>query len=222
MADPKVPPYTNPANIQSDSSERAKKRAVLYARVSTGDQHPETQLYDLRALAKQRGFEITGEYADVISGAKAKRPSLDRLLNDARQGQFDIVIVAAFDRVARSVRHFLEVLDELNHLGIEFISLRENIDTGGPLGRAIVVIVGAIAELERSLIVERVRAGMRRAKLEGRRIGRTPLNVDRAAIVRDRISGMSLTQVAKRHRVSRATVVRLVRETKQQEMVPAA
>jgi DNA invertase Pin-like site-specific DNA recombinase len=137
-------------------------------------------------------------------------------------GQFHVVLVAAFDRVARSVRHFLEVLDELNHLSIAFISFRENIDTGGPLGRAIVVIVGAIAELERSLIVERVRAGMRRARLEGRRIGRTPLDVDRAAIVRDRVSGMSLTQVAKRHRVSRATVVRLVKEAKRCQAVLAA
>jgi DNA invertase Pin-like site-specific DNA recombinase len=93
--------------------------------------------------------------------------------------------------------------------------LRENIDTGGPLGRAMVVIVGAIAELERSLIVERVKAGMRRARLEGRMIGRAPLDVDRATIVSDRISGMSLTQVAKRHRVSRATVVRLVKQAKQ-------
>ena len=102
------------------------------------------------------------------------------MLADARRHRFDIVLVAAFDRVARSVRHFLEVLDELAHLGIEFVNLRENIDTGGPLGRAIVVIVGAIAELEKSLIVERVRAGMRRAKLEGRRIGRKPLDIDRA------------------------------------------
>jgi DNA invertase Pin-like site-specific DNA recombinase len=111
------------------------------------------------------------------------------------------------------VRHFLEVLDELGHLGIEFVSLRENIDTGGPLGRAMVVIVGAIAELEKSLIVERVKAGMRRAKLEGRRIGRAPLNVDRVAIVRDRLAGLSLTGVAKKHRVSRATVCRLVNES---------
>jgi DNA invertase Pin-like site-specific DNA recombinase len=147
---------------------------------------------------------------------------LDRLLSDARSGQFDVVLVAAFDRVARSVRHFLEVLDELNHLGIEFVSMRENIDTGGALGRAIIVIVGAIAELEKGLIVERVRAGMRRARLEGRQIGRKPLDVDRTAIVHDRNSGMSLTQVAKRYRVSRATVVRLVREAKQQEMVAAA
>ena len=110
-------------------------------------------------------------------------------------------------------RHFLEVLDELNHLQIEFVSLRENIDTGGPLGRAMVVIVGAIAELERRLIVERAKAGMRRARLEGRRIGRAPLNVDRAAIVRDRLAGLSLTRVANEHPVSRATVCRLVNES---------
>jgi DNA invertase Pin-like site-specific DNA recombinase len=93
-------------------------------------------------------------------------------------------------------RHFLEVLDEPNHLNIEFIGLRENIDTSGPLGRAIVVIVGAIAEPEKSLIVERVRAGMRRAKLEGRRIGRAPMNINREQVVRDRRPGMSLRQVA--------------------------
>jgi DNA invertase Pin-like site-specific DNA recombinase len=134
------------------------------------------------------------------------------LLADARRHRFDIRLVAAFDRVARSVRHFLEVLDELSHLNIEFVSLRENIDTGGPLGRAIVVIVGAIAELEKSLIVERVRAGMRRAKLEGRRIGRAPLDIDRAQVVADRRAGMSLNQVAKKYHVSRATVCRLVNE----------
>jgi DNA invertase Pin-like site-specific DNA recombinase len=123
------------------------------------------------------------------------------------------VLVAGFDRVARSVSHFLEVLDELSHLNIEFVCLRENIDTGGPLGRAIVVIVGAIAELERSLIVERVRAGMRRAKLEGRRIGRAPLDIDRAQVVADRCAGMSLTKVAKKYRISRASVCRLVNES---------
>lgn len=152
-------------------------------------------------MAKQRGYEIVHEYTDTISGAKSTRPGLDTLLADARRRRFDVVLVAAFDRAARSVRHFLEVLDELNHLGIEFVSFRENIDTGGPLGRAVVVIVGAIAELERSLIVERVRAGMRRAKLEGRQIGRAPLAVDRQQIVRDRLSGLSLTEVARQHRI---------------------
>jgi DNA invertase Pin-like site-specific DNA recombinase len=188
------------------------KRAVVYARVSTGDQHLETQLLDLRELAKQRGLEVVREYTDVISGAKAKRPGLDSLMSDARRHRFDVVLVAAFDRIARNVRHFLEVLDELNHLGIQFISLRENIDTGGPLGRAMLTIIGAIAELERSLIVERVRAGMRRAKLEGRRIGRTPLNINREEVVSDRRSGMSLTKVASKHRISRASVCRLMRE----------
>ncbi len=150
---------------------------------------------------------------DTISGSKAKRPGLDRLLDDARRHRFDVVLVAAFDRMARSTRHFLELLDELNHLGIEFVSFRENIDTGGPLGRAMVVIVGAIAELERSLIVERVKAGMRRAKLEGRRIGRAPLDIDRKQVIHDRCSGMSLTQVATKYRISRASVVRLVKES---------
>jgi DNA invertase Pin-like site-specific DNA recombinase len=214
MADQKLSPSGSPAKSEIPAKAVPSKRAVLYTRVSTGEQHPETQLYDLRELAKQRRFEIIHEYTDTISGAKSKRPGLDLLLADARRHRFDIVLVAAFDRVARNVRHFLEVLDELNHLGIEFLSLRENIDTGGPLGRAMVVIVGAIAELEKSLIVERVRAGMRRAKLEGRRIGRAPLNVDRAAIVRDRLAGLSLTAVATKHRVSRATVCRLVNETR--------
>jgi DNA invertase Pin-like site-specific DNA recombinase len=107
----------------------------------------------------------------------------------------------------------LEVLDEFRHLNIEFVSLRENIDTGGPLGRAMIVIVSAIAELERSLIVERVRAGMRRARLEGRRIGRTLLDINRTQVVADRHSGMGLTQVAKKYHVSRATVCRLVNES---------
>lgn len=189
-----------------------KKRAAIYTRVSTADQHPETQLYDLREMAKQRGYEIVREYSDTISGAKSKRPGLDQLMADARRHRFDIVIVAAFDRVARSVRHFLEVLDELSHLGIEFISLRESIDTSGPLGRAMIVIVSAIAELERSLIVERVKAGMRRAKLEGRRIGRAPMKIDREQVIRDRRSGMSLRQVAQKHHISRASVCRLMKE----------
>jgi DNA invertase Pin-like site-specific DNA recombinase len=180
------------------------KRAVLYLRVSTIDQHPETQGIELRQFAKQRGYEIVEEYVDHgISGTKVRRPALDRLLKDAPRRKFDVVLVWSCDRLARSTKHFLQVLDELNELGIQFLSQREAIDTEGPLGRAIVVIISAIAELERSLIVERVRAGMRRAKLEGRRIGRTPLNVNHAALVKDRLSGMSLTRVAEKYGLSR-------------------
>jgi len=189
------------------------KRAALYTRVSTLDQHPETQLLDLRGLAAQRGFEIVATYEDRISGARAKRPGLDQMMADARHGKFDVVLVWAFDRLARSVRHFLELLDELNHLEIAFVSFREQVDTGGPLGRAMIIIIGAIAELERSLIIERVRAGMRRAKLEGRRLGRPPLNVDRDALIRDRSHGHSLKQIAKLHGISKASVIRVLHQT---------
>ena len=114
------------------------KRAALYLRVSTLDQHPENQLLDLRQLAAQRGWTIVHEYTDHgISGARARRPALDELLADARQGKFDVVLVWACDRLARSVKHFLEVLDELNHLNVEFLSYREQLDTGGALGRAV-------------------------------------------------------------------------------------
>ena len=187
------------------------KRAALYMRVSTLDQHPETQLFDLRQMAAQRGYKVVQEFTDRISGAKAKRPGLDQMMADARRGRFDVVLVWASDRIARSVKHFLEVLDELNRLSVEYISFRENIDTGGPLGRAIVGIIGAIAELERSLIIERVRAGMRRARLEGQHIGRQPLQLDHAAIQRDRCQGQSIRQIAKCHRISTATVQRVLR-----------
>jgi DNA invertase Pin-like site-specific DNA recombinase len=189
------------------------KRAALYLRVSTLDQHPETQLHDLHLLAQQRGYEIAAKYTDHgVSGARVRRPGLDQLMAEARRGRFDVVVVWACDRLARSVRHFLEVLDELNRLNIEFVSFRENLDTGGALGRAVVVIISAIAELERSLIIERVRAGMRRAKLEGRHIGRKPLELDEVSIRNDRRRGLSLREIAKAHRISRATVCRVLRQ----------
>ena len=189
------------------------KRAALYSRVSTYDQNPQTQILDLRQMADQRGYEIVQEYSDKISGTKAKRPGLDQMMTDARRGRFDVVLVWACDRIARSTRHFLEVLDDLSRLEVEFISFRENIDTAGPLGRAIIVIIGAIAELERSLIVERVRAGMRRARLEGQRIGRAPLVLDSVAIQQDRQRGQSIRQIARGHSVSTATIQRVLRKT---------
>jgi DNA invertase Pin-like site-specific DNA recombinase len=130
---------------------------------------------------------------------------------DARRKKFSVVLVAAFDRIARSTRNFLQVIDELDSMGIEFISRRENVDTSGPMGRLFVTIISAIAELERSLVVDRVKSGMRRAKLEGRQIGRSRLDVNREQVVLDRRSGMSLTQVAKRHNISRASVCRLMK-----------
>jgi len=195
------------------------KRAAIYLRVSSVDQHPETQVLDLRQMATQRGYQIIHEYTDRISGVKARRPGLDELMRDARRGRFDVVLVWACDRIARSTRHFLEILDEFNRLNIEFVSFRESIDTSGPLGRAIVVIIGAIAELERNLIVERVKAGMRRARLEGRHIGRQPIAVDREAILCDRRRGESLRKIAKGHRISTATVRRVLAGQPSEERV---
>jgi DNA invertase Pin-like site-specific DNA recombinase len=187
------------------------KRCALYCRVSTLDQHPETQLLELRAMAKQRGFEITDEFIDHgYSGARAKRPGLADLLSAVRSAKVDVVMVWSFDRLARSVSHFLEVLEELNRLNVEFVSLRENIDTEGAIGRAVVIIIAAIAELERSLIIERVRAGMRRAKLEGRRLGRPRVHVDRRQILLDRAHGNSLAEIAKAHNISRTTARRVL------------
>ena len=195
------------------------KRAALYARVSTSDQHIDTQLFDLRKFAEQRGYSIVAEYTDVgVSGSKARRPGLDAMLNDARRRKFNIVLVAAFDRIARSTRHFLQVVDELEHLEIEFVSRRENIDTSGAMGRMFLTISSCIAELEADLIKERIRAGMRRRKLEGFRLGRAPLIVDHSAIVRDRLAGLSLTNCSKKYGVSRASVVRFAREAQRREL----
>jgi DNA invertase Pin-like site-specific DNA recombinase len=134
------------------------------------------------------------------------------MMADARHGKFDVVVVWACDRLARSVRHFLEVLDELNHLKVEFVSFREQLDTGGAMGRAFIVIISVVAELERNLIVERVRAGMRRAKLEGLHIGGPALEVDRQALARDRASGFSVRDLAKMHHISRTSVTRLLQQ----------
>jgi len=165
-----------------------------------------------RQMASQRGYTIVNEDTDRISGAKATRPGLDAMMSDARRGKFDVVLVWASDRIARSAKHFLEVLDELSRLNIEYVSFRENIDTGGPLGRAIVVIIGTVADLERNLIIEPVRAGIRRARLEGQHIGRKPLELDDAAILRNRCQGQSLRQIARGHRISTATVQRVLRK----------
>lgn len=188
------------------------KTAAIYVRVSTADQHVESQLYDLRELAEKRGFEVVKEYQDCgVSGRRARRHGLDSLIADARQKKFSVVLVAAFDRVARSVKHFLQIMDEFDSLGVVFISRRENVDTSGAMGRMFLTLIGSIAELESDLIRERVLAGMRRARLDGVRMGRAPMSLDRAAVVRDRLSGMTLTAVAKKWGISRSLVCKLVK-----------
>src|SRR5437870_7539526 len=155
------------------------KRVALYCRVSTTDQTCDNQLRDLRDYCRARGWTEVVEYVDHgISGTKERRPALDKMMAEVKARRVDVVVVAAFDRFGRSVRHLVEALDLFHHLGVEFISLREQVDTGSALGQAIFTIIAAIAQLERSLIVERVKAGLRRARAEGKRLGRPRLPID--------------------------------------------
>ena len=129
-----------------------------------------------------------------------------------------MILVAAFDRLARSTRNFLELVDEFDSLGIELISAREAVDTSTPTGRMFVTLLGSIAELEKSFIRERIKAGMRRRKLDGLPCGRQPLELDHQSLVQDRLSGMSLTEVARKYSVSRASVVRFVRDAQKRDL----
>ena len=162
-------------------------RVALYALVSTANsgQNPEMQLRELREYCKHRGLELAGEDVDAgISGAKDSRPELNRLNADARRRRFDAVMVWKFDRFARSVSHLLRALEEFRSLGIEFVSLSEQVDTSTPTGKMVFTVLGAVAELERSLIAERVRAGLRNARAKGRRLGRPRKIADARAIIR--------------------------------------
>jgi DNA invertase Pin-like site-specific DNA recombinase len=195
------------------TKKAALLRVALYARVSTKQhgQDPETQLMPLREFAAARQFTITREYVDVgISGAKTSRPELDQLMNDARRRGFDGVIVARFDRFARSVKHLVTALDEFNALGVDFISLNESIDTSTPMGRMVFQILGAVAELERSLIRERVQAGVDRAKKQHKRLGRPPRVVDRERVCTLYSEHRSVRIVARLTGVSKNKVASIV------------
>ena len=155
------------------------KRVALYARVSTLDQHPENQLIELRAYAKARGFENVVEYVDHgVSGAKDRRPALDRLMADVRARRVDALVVTALDRLGRSVRHLVQCMNVLGDNGVEFCSLREGVQAGTAVSQMVFTIFAAVAEFERALLIERIRAGIRRAKDSGVRLGRQPLQVD--------------------------------------------
>ncbi len=178
--------------------QNSRKVAALYARVSTLDQNCEVQLEDLRRFAGKR-FASYCEYTDAgVSGTQRHRPQLDALMRDARRRLFDVVLVWKFDRFARSLKHLIESLDEFNALGIDFISLTEGIDTTTPAGQLLFHIVGAVAQFERDLIVERVRAGMAHARAMGKRIGRPRAIVDVEAVSKLRQEGRSLREIAVR------------------------
>jgi DNA invertase Pin-like site-specific DNA recombinase len=180
-------------------------RAALYGRVSTFDQEPENQLAELRRYVKARGWTST-EYVDRgVSGAKDRRPALDRLLIDARRRRFDVVVVWRLDRLGRNLRHLITLLEELQALGIAFVSLNEGIDATTPAGKLQMHILGAIAEFERARIAERVKAGLQRAKAQGKRLGRP--RKARPAIV---APGGSVREAAREWGVSKSTAARWI------------
>jgi DNA invertase Pin-like site-specific DNA recombinase len=187
----------------------ANMKAALYTRVSTNDQSVEMQSSDLKRYCDQRGFEVYKEYSDQgVSGTKDKRPGLDELIADAKKKKFDAVLCWRFDRFARSTKHLITALEEFRHLGIDFVSFQENIDTSSPLGKAMFTIVSAIAELERNILLERVRAGLKRAKENGRILGRPKrLDLDVKELQKMRYKEkLSFRQIAKRVKACPATV----------------
>ena len=189
------------------------KRVAIYARVSTTDQTCDNQLRDLRDYCRARGWTDVREFIDTgISGTKERRPALDKMMAEVNARRVDVVVVAAFDRLGRSVRHLVEALELFRHLNVEFISLREQIDTGSALGQAVFTIIAAIAQLERSLIVERVKSGLRRARAEGKRLGRPRLQVSERQLRIVASQKLPVRAAAKALGVSPSSYLRLVRQ----------
>ena len=185
------------------------KRVALYARVSTRDQSTDLQLDALRSLAVQRGWTVVGEYVDHgVSGTKARRPERDRLMQDAHAGRCDVVAVWKFDRFARSTQHLVTALNDFRTRNVEFVSVQDGIDTSTAAGRMVFGVIASLAEFERELIVERVKAGLASARRRGRRGGRPRARVDIARALAMRGAGASLRTIASELGIGVATVSR--------------
>jgi DNA invertase Pin-like site-specific DNA recombinase len=187
---------------------------ALYARVSTlKGQDPEMQLSELREYAARRGWTVSGEYVDHgVSGSRESRPELNRLTADAHRRTFDAVLVWKIDRYGRSLKHLVNALADLNAYGVAFISFRDNLDLSTPSGRLMFQIIGAMAEFERSLIQERVRAGLRNARAKGKRLGRPSVQVDASEIARLRSQGLGWRAIASQLGAGLGTVVRAAKK----------
>jgi DNA invertase Pin-like site-specific DNA recombinase len=194
-----------------------QKRVAIYARVSTVDrgQDPETQLLALREYAARRGFVLMGEYVDYASGTREDRPQHRALLEMARKRQIDVVLVWRYDRFARSTQALVHALKEFHSLGVDFISFQENIDTTTPQGEMIFTVMASLAQFESALTSERVKAGMARAKAQGKQISRAPI----AKQVQERIAelhaqGLSIQQIRKQLRIAYGTAWNYVQRLK--------
>ena len=189
-----------------------KNRAALYCRVSTNDQKTDMQLTDLRKFSSDRNLSIYNEYVDNgISGSIKKRPALDRLMSDAKKKKFDVILVWRFDRFARSSRHLVEALHIFRHLDIQFISYNENIDTGSPLGEAMFTIISAMAQLERDIIRERVKAGLKNARNKGKTLGRPKADIDLTRAKKMQNDGDSIRSISIKLRIPRTTLIRALK-----------
>lgn len=189
-------------------------RVAIYARVSTSnkEQKPETQLFALREYCSARNLTIYKEYVDEgFSGSKDSRPELNQMMDDARKRKFDMICVWKFDRFARSTKHLLSALEEFKNLGVDFISYSENLDTSSPLGKAVFTIVAAIGELERSLIVERIKSGLEAARKRGKKLGR-PGKVFDSWHFQELISnGLTINAAAKKLDIPTTTAYRIAK-----------
>jgi DNA invertase Pin-like site-specific DNA recombinase len=197
--------------LHEGNSRSRLVRAALYARVSTANngQDPTMQTRELREYCKRRDWYVSGEYVDEgISGSKDSRPELNKLMADAHRRRFDAVVVWRFDRFARSVSHLIRALENFKALGIEFISLSEQVDTSTPTGKMVFTVLGAVAELERSLIAERVKAGLRNARAKGKRLGRPRVIVDADRVAALRAHGCSWREITAEMGVSKGSVQR--------------
>jgi DNA invertase Pin-like site-specific DNA recombinase len=196
----------------TQESTRPIARVALYARVSTlNNQDPEMQLAEQREYAERRGWQIVDEFIDQgVSGSKESRPALNRLMSDACRRRFDAVLVWKIDRFGRSLKHLVNSLAELSALGVAFVSLRDNLDLSTPSGRLMFQIIGTMAEFERALIQERVRAGLRNARAKGKRLGRPRIIVNTARIRDLRAQGRSWAAITAQTGVSKGTAQRTV------------
>ncbi len=189
-----------------------EKRVAIYVRVSTKDQSVDMQLNDLERYSRERGLNDFKIYEDSgVSGTKETRPALTELMDDAKKRKFDIVLVWRFDRFARSTKHLVTALYEFRNLGIDFISYQENIDTSSPLGEAIFTIISAMSKLERDIIAERVKGGLRKARANGKRLGRPESEVDTDKIVEYKKQGKSIREIAKEMGIHRSKVERTLK-----------
>ena len=194
------------------------KKVAIYGRVSTTDKGQDVglQLRDLRGYVEARRWQTYKEYVDNgVSGSKDKRPMLDAMMNDSRKKRFDAVLVWRFDRFARSTKHLVTALEEFNHLGIDFVSYMENIDTSSPMGKMVFTIASAFAEFELNLLKERVRAGLANARAKGKALGRPSEKVDRKVLLQLRGQGLSIREIGAKLQVDKMVVYKTLKNPRQ-------